>query len=530
MKFVKKTNVTGVLIHLDLENLKLPVPEGLDLEPLLDFKSKTYSPINRKGDKDGFEIVFGLVHKFINGLSEKEQINYAATLVMCNYKILSVLGVKDDSEDKWTEDPNFGNTLLKLENELNDLINELDISIDLFNKLRAFAEQNIKLPDMTGVGERGQDSKEMTFYADELYGLAAISLLGKLLCPVFAQFIEHAKRYISSDLKELHCVVLLKSVLNNRCAVLNQKLLHYITKIAGAPKETEYSKTYNGFTATMLVQRAYAQVMIKRLVTLNISEEESNIIKYVYVCVRSVASNGVGGSGKPTIKPLAMPDDAGGLGGDGDGNTSNLEAESNVSSKTADCPIIIAEAVRQCRESFILDAELDINDLISLEDYYKAYHIVLTPINSYLCGLLFGNYILGAKSVELLDYDSLVTLVSLMQLWMIKNGYNDLVLLVSALPTDNNKSRPVGEDATLVSNYKNSYEYSNCCDRFNLIFDKLSWDNGLVEIVKEITGKVYLYNAAPKVWEMLGQENRNNNPVVTPVTTARSICSIALEV
>ena len=129
---------------------------------------------------------------------------------MCNYKILSVLGVKDDSEDKWTEDPNFGNTLLKLENELNDLINELDISIDLFNKLRAFAEQNIKLPDMTGVGERGQDSKEMTFYADELYGLAAISLLGKLLCTVFAQFIEHAKRYIVQFLIRSYCITLLR--------------------------------------------------------------------------------------------------------------------------------------------------------------------------------------------------------------------------------------------------------------------------------------------------------------------------------
>lgn len=530
MKFVKKADVTGVLIHLDLEDLKLDIPEGFNLEPLLDFKSKTYSPINRKGSKDGFNIVFGLVHKFLDTLSKQDQKEYAATLVMCNYRILSVLGVKDDSEDKLAEDPNFGSNLLKLENELNELINNLDLRIDLFNKLRAFAEQNIKLPDMTGVGERGQDTKEMTFYADELYGLAAISLLGKSLCPIFAQFIEHVKRYISSDLKELHCVVLLKSILNNRCPTLNQKLLHYIITIAGAPKDTEYSKTYNGFTATMLTQRAYAQVMIKRLVTLDISEEESNIIKYVYVCIKSVASNGVGGSGKPTIKPLSMPDDVGGLGGDGDGNTSNLEAESNVSNKTADSPIIIAEAVRQCREKFLDEFELDAADLQSLEDYYKAYHIVLTPINSYLCGLLFGDYILGAKSVQLLDYNSLVTLVSLMQLWMVKNGYADLVPLVSAVPTGNNKLRPVGDDAMLANNYKNSYEYNNCCDRFNLIFDKLSWDNGLTEIVKEITNKVYLYNAAPRIWELLGQENHNNNPLATPVTTAKLICSLALEV
>ena len=177
MKFEKKIDSsTGkALIYLNLEGLKLKNLQ-FDYEPLLYFKVETYDALRASKTEKSWNDVFGVVHDFLNTLSKEHQSKFATLIIFMHYKIDSIIGPTHEIK---------GSDLINLESDLSLLIAQFVSETKLAEKLIAFVTKNIHVKIGENVGERPQDTEEMTFYYSDAIALTGLVLLCKMLTPVF---------------------------------------------------------------------------------------------------------------------------------------------------------------------------------------------------------------------------------------------------------------------------------------------------------------------------------------------------------
>ena len=524
MKFEKKINEsTGkALIYLNLEGLKL---ENLqfDYEPLLYFKVETYDALRASKTDKSWNDVFGVVHEFLNTLSKENQIKFATLIIFMHYKIGSTIGSVDVIK---------GDQLLQLESDLSMLIAQFVSETKLADKLTNFVSKNIHVRIGENVGERPQDTEEMTFYHQEAVVLTGLVLLCKMLTPVFGIFLEALKRATDGTHKEIHCLSLLRDTFANDYETISNKLINYIanrvTKIL--KRRIKLNHTCNGLTLSLIIQQISAQIIVRRFVSVSLTDrEKNNLITYVDTCAAQAALTQFSGSAfKININPIKDPRESTTAGGD-DGNVSALESQSQVSDKTADIPILITESVHQTRNKFIRDYEMDEEIVIAAESYYLMHPVGLNVVNSYILGVLFGDYICGAKSIELVENEGLATLIAIGQIYLISQDYADIAVLLSLVSANKPKTAQTSSDVSLRSAWRNNFEYKNCDQKFNIQVNDLKWSTALEKIVTEITSDVKLYQIAPSIWDYLKEPSHNGEVYDAPEDLLRHICGFLLQ-
>lgn len=526
MRFEKREDANHrSYVYFNLEGLKLSaLPEGLrdeDLEQLLSFRIETYQSLRKNSSDFKWDVVFGTVHQFLQTLTEDEQREFANMLVTMHYYIICTL-LKDEPSNQ---------EILDLENWLSAALAQFDEDINLMDRLVRFTEERIPIQSFERVGERAQDSVEMTFYRPDVVNLTAVAVLCKLMTPILGIFIESCKKLMDNSLKEIHCVTILRDILNNRCRALADKLNFFITKISKQVlSKIGLSHIYNGFTANLIIQSIYAGMLTRRFIVVDLYKPSGNLITYVTSCVRAAAKTQFAsgnGNGRPAVSLMAPPTER--IGTD-DGNLSSLESESRTSAKTADFPFLIKAAVIELKPRFCSEYELDEQMVDAASQYYTINHPFLTPINSYILGILFGGYLCGAKSIEALHADSLCTLIPVAQAYFIQQGYNDLVHVISATPTGQFRPLLTGNDTQLRSTWGNSFDYQNCSRKFDWCVDNLKWDAGLEKLVNNITSERYYINTAPQFWDELQQPSQNGEELIVPETLAQSICHLIMQI
>lgn len=526
MKFVKKIGSDNktVSVYLDLEGLDIPVPDALKehgLEDLKHFRISTYQSLGANRGEAEWEVVFGATHAIINGFTDDQRREYACMLIYMHYLIRSVMG---------NSEPLEGRAMLELEDQLAALLDKFDRIVDLYPKLIQYTEEHIDIQSFERVGERPQDSVAMTFYRDDVVELTAVGLLCKMLTPIFGVFIEYTRNRLDNSLKDSHCVAILKTVLDRRCARLVKKLDYFITRIAKQILgKLNLSHWYHGYTAGTIGFNIYSAILVRRFVVVDLFRKEGNLITYVTSCIRSVAksqSSGGGGSNKMAVSPLIPPTDRG---GSDDGNLSGLESESRSSTKTADYLFLVKAAVHELKPRFILENELDESLIDQAIAYYSVNPIALTPINSYILGTLFGPYMCGAKSIEAVHSDALAILVPIAQAYFIQQGYQDLVHAISANPTGQMRAVFPGSASQLRATWNSSFDYQNCNRKFTWIVSDLRWDTGLEKMVSTITEERYTYNTAPGIWEVMHQPSLNGSELSVPENLAAVTCHLIMQ-
>lgn len=519
MRFVKQVNeFDKASVYLDLQGLQIPNVNTEDIDPLCHFRIDTYMVLKSGASDFSWNAVFGPVHSFLDTLSKSEQADYASMIIGMHYRIIEVLGHQQQIE---------GVALTNLEAELSMMLAGFDQKIHLFDKLLDFTETHIPIQSFAGVGERAQDSVEMTFYRDDVVKLTAVVVLCKMMTVIFGIFIESCKKRMDNLYKELHCSAILKNILENNCRALVEKLLYFISRISKPMlNRVNLTHLYNGFTFNMIIQHIYAFLLTRRSVAVDLFKPDSNLMKYCTSCIRASATTQFSSNGfKMAVSELETPDSKEHSSED-DGNISTLETESRSSAKTADYQVLVKSAVVQLINNYPAEYELDPEIIKKAQDFYEFNHVQLTPANSYLMCTLFGDYLGGAHSIEMLDAVSVNKLVPVLQAYLFSHGYPDLVHLVSAVPTDQLKGFLTGSDTQLKATWNSSFEYKNCEEIFPFFVNELKWDTGLKLIMEEYTTKQYLYNTAPCLWEKLGDTVHNNEIFQTPETICRSICSL----
>lgn len=522
MKFVKKIDDMGkAYIYMDLEGLTIPgLPPELDIAPLLEFHIDTYKVLKASESPIAWERVFGTTHGLLKTFTDDEKAKFASMIVLMHWMIVDSLGMIDEID---------GATLSDLEDNLAMLLAKFDSEVNLAERLIEYVEENIPIQSFAGVGERAQDSQEMTWYRPDVVKLTALTLLCKLMTPIFGLLIETCKKRIDTALKEIHCVVILKDIIANKFSDLNHKFMYFITNIVKPSISNKVGLThvYNGYTFNMIVQHICAQMIARRFIAVDLFAPGGNLVTYMTSCARAAVSSQFVSSGfKTAVNEILHPSE---FASEEDGNVSNLETESRSSSRTADYVLEVEAAVVQTRKVFVTNHELDREEIEAAEDFYAINHIALTPLNDFLVGIIFGPYLCGAKTVELLNMKDLASLIAMMQAYLIQQGFIDLAHAVSARPSGQLKPILTGSDTQLRSCWNNSVEYKQCADKYPFVVDKITCDTALKKIIENITTEVMTYNTAPVYWEALDQKIANGDTFVVPETLARSICTLILQ-
>lgn len=536
MRFCKQTDErTGKsYAYLNLEGV---MPEALasipkeQLDELLSFRVSTYQRLRTNSSMLEWEIVFGVVHRVLQTFTDEEKARYATTIVVMHHKVLQVLG----NPDTLPTPPE----LTQMENDLAHMWADFDRSFEtpdnpagLWGRLVAYTSDNVPIRMDPHVGERPQDSEAMTFYQPDVIKLTAVAIMCKLLTPIFGVMCTYYPRVMDSIYKELHCSVVMREVLIHRCPQLREKLQNYIANNArNSTRATEnLTREYNGLTATMINLIIYAAVLVRRFITADLYNDTGNLMTFVNSCIRDAAKtqsqqggSSKGGNGKITINPITPTIERSG-GGD-DGNLSSLEDDTQTSSKTADFPFLIKAAVHELIPRFTMEHELDLSILAQAKEYYLYHHLSLTPINTYVLGLVFGSYLCGAKSVEAIGAESLAELIPVLQLFLIKQNYLCLAEAVSLTPTGVIRQLPTGNDQLLRNQWSSTLEYRNCNSRYEWNINNTSWDSALKNIVEEdITKYRYAVNTAPVFAEMLPHGQPVGQEYLVAPDLAREIC------
>ena len=540
MRFVKKLDSVGkAYIYLDLEGLKLPnLPANMSdalLERLLMFRTDTYVNLRAEKTPLEWEMAFGVVHSFLNKLSDDEKIQYASLLILAHEKIIANLST-EQGDDKFTSPNPFKDTtgetlnsklILELETWLSHMIDQFAIKLNLMPRLIEFVENDVKVQSFKGAGERPQDSIEMTFYCDDVVKLTAVVVLCKLLTPIFAVFMDACKRRMDNSLKESHCVAILKDVLHNNCQPLMEKLANFITRSAKPSSQTvEAAHLYNGVSFNRAITSVYSEMLVRRFVSADLLKPNGNLMTYVTACVRAAFSNKYSKLNRNGAAPLQSAKEK--TAGD-DGNLSDMEIESRSSSQTADYPLIIRLAIEELKKRFVSEHDLNTEAIEAATLYYSTdtHRVELTYLNAYLLGILFGDYLGGAKTVDSLDYKNLSEIIPIMQVYLIQQGYAELAHLVSARP-GGQKTNLSGSEVQLKSSWDSSEAYVKCSERFPYQVGELRWDTQLEAAITHLCEVNYLYNSAPAIWELLGQDLANTQLVTCSAGLASNICQLIL--
>lgn len=516
MRFVRKLHPSNgqFSVYLDMEGLTLPIPklegststieeDNNNLDTFCYFKISTFDilrPKKEDGD-DFFDDVFRPIHVFFDRCNHEEKIALATMYLNMHFDILDKLRVTEDVQT------NISDVTSKLSLYLADV----DKRIDIVGKLRAIVDETIPVPMFNNIGDRPQDSEEMTFHRESVLELATVVLLSKLMTPIFGVFIERCKKKMDTSLKELHTVGILKDIFENRFRNIVLKLKNFLFNLIKPHVKDEIKYVYHGYTLFLVVEQIFAAIVVRRFVNVNLHQPNCNIMTYITACARSAitSTTSTASSHKSSVGEIKKPEE---LHGD-DGNTSILEVESRRSVRTADQLGLVDLATECAIRSFLQEYEVPRKDYEEAVNYYLENPSPLTPIGVYLLCTYFGKALGGAGSIASMSVKSSTKLIAVMQIILIKLGYPELVHILTVRKALFNKIIPTQVDNMIRATWNNTYEYRNVSQRFPYSIVDLRWDTKLKEIVEYITVNNHYRNTAPIICAMMGETDAGNEQI-----------------
>lgn len=534
MEFVRRLDNLGKsCIYLELDGLLLgvrdyyaPGESALNdneakalmerVSPFLMFRVDTYSALKppKKGRIDQWNCVFGSINQFLQQLTPDQQRILAETMINLHHDITDQMAFGADLRSH----------LVQLTVNYSKQIAEMDKKIDLFPKLWTYAEANIPLPNLDNLKNlRVQDTEEMTFYRNDHIGMITIGLLAKLLCPILGVFIEHCKKQIDMNLKDLHCASLLRDILDHRCPKLVKKFQNFCLKITTPNIKDNIKYIVNGLTVELVAQHQFAKCLVRNLVVIDFFRKDGNVMTYLTSSIRaSTRTAPASGKDRTAIEELHGPQESQLV---DEGNVTTLECGSRISIKTVDYPALVKHASKVLVENTLNEEIVDRDLYQEVVSFYKRSIPHMTPINTYLLGITYGYALGGAKGIGMLNAENSIALAALLQIKLATHqGYEDLAIASTIQTTMTAKAYQTHKDGQLKAAWNTSPEYRNCANRFQLTIGPLSWDSQLKTVVDWLLISNCTINLAPPIQELLGLPDRNGQLYDYPLKLIPDIC------
>lgn len=414
-----------------------------------------------------------------------------------------------------------------LGNELYDLA----IECDLASKLIYFAGHaelsHIPIPDLAYAGSRAHDVVAYTFREPEYIVVLAISILSKMLCPIWGDLIYRTTRKIDNLMKETYCLNVIQPILSTpQFRDVSKKLFDYVanivnTAMAGSYPHAEFTSSYSGFSRERFHQFVHATILVKRYVSFDLYDEScraasrsGNIMTWTASCARHAFTSSLNALNKKchVMRRMDISDTHERGGGDDESNVSVLEYSSRVSHTTVDVPVLIRHGVRMAIRTLCREYGISERDFVQAKLYYEQYPIQVSIVNKILVGALLGNRLGGAHSIQYLDILEYQQLVIITQIFtMMRTGTMDLMYLLSSttpeMPKSHTTTSPSASIDTIIHLTKNEMPgYKACRKAFSYAIDNVSIESVMNRVHEYIT-RFHHYHNTPPILSMMMDES-----------------------
>ena len=405
-------------------------------------------------------------------------------------------------------------SIVSVTTNLGNMFYDLAMTIDLIPKVLIYVQGNTEIPkpDFSYAGGNiGRDRPELTFCENndltEYYAILAITIICKMLCPLWGDMIERTVGDTGNMIKETLCLPIIEPILAlDAFRAVSEKIYRCISNIV----DNEIKNTYaNGqFTATVggvsrdrFCHIINAQLIVKKLVTVDLYKEDGNLVIWIHTCAKKTYNSLQQTLNRrcqivPRIDISNTPD-----WGD-DHGVSVLEYGSHTTNVTADIPGLLRFSVRNAITRLRKMFQVPENEFRMAMTYYNLDMIDVTIFNKVLVGLFVGEEIGGAQGLKYLDLTLYMELVVIVQIY-IANTYNapSIVHLLTAKTPE--EIKPVAKLSTINMligmNTKHSPDYQACVRAFPHTIDKVGVSTVLARIQDFIVTHHHFYNTAPIV-------------------------------
>lgn len=502
--------------ELDVEHSDTELKALLDkTKDLFVFKISTYVKLNPSRGDDGWNVIFASVNAFMNTLSSNDKTELATCIGLMHGRINNYF------------QECHGN-MFDLEQFIGDLGSYLDLldrNINLCDKLRTYVVGNMPIGLFEGAGKRAQDSAELTFHPPEVIDLMTITLLCKMLCPMFSTMMKNLSQHIDSKLKEIQCANIFSRLFNRKYRLLIAKLDYYIEHTVNQVTETSLSSLMHGYNSFNLTLYLKSQLLIRQFVNVDLSIRDGNLMTYIIVSVKRAIRTVYSTINKlPTYsrKPITTKHED-------DGNTAQIEIDSMTSRKMSDTRMLISVAVEHTRKYLNLYG-IDPEDYDAVLAYYGKHPITPTPINQMLCSMFFSDDLGGGRGILYLKSPEYTKLVALLQmiLFQLDTNYQMLAHAMTMQQSSDQGVSSTINDGQFRLNIGATDVYRRCKQRLEASPFGASgkdWDNYIQELTNKLLLTGYVYNTAPWLWDWLDQDNLNGKLIEPQEITIVAICS-----
>lgn len=515
--------------YAELDISDLDIENKDQLRPFLMFPIKSYNKLNAVKNTEHlinkeWQYVFEYPSAFLNTLSKHDKEQIAKTFVLMHKEI-----------DKYQEEDNVLKTNTMIKN-IAMWLGALDKEINLCAKMKDYVYGYIPVGIMKDAGTRPQDRPETTFTAPEVMLVATITLLCKMLCPVYSAIMLATDKFMSSDskestnrtlagVKESLCSCILTDIINAHAEVnpadglplkeVTEKLKNYLEHTTKqSHREDKDSNLVYGYDVHTLAYNLYCTLLVRRLVTVNLARSDSNLMSYIVVCARRSV---MGVMGQVAANAPTMPRTPIAAESDDDGNIARLETDSLTSRKTADVESLITVAVKPTIEKVMYLNEINEEEYSSCLQYYQSHPLSPNTINVQLNSLLYGREFDGCVGIKMLKFPEFSKITVLTQMILLQRAqdpaYRALAHLVTARPRVGATSAAAELNGNNVwLQVSSSHEFRQCLLKFQnstVTSKNKIWENHIRNIIKDITENHYEYNTAPYLWNWMEEDNLN---------------------
>jgi len=422
----------------------------------------------------------------------------------------------------------IGDLLIELSNSKNS-------NMSLPTRLITFVkESGIPVPNLDKAMTEPHHTNSLTFKYVDYVNVIAISVLCKMICPIWGEIIHKTTSFISSDMKEIYCIKILDKLLRtSELDTIDSKFTNYLDNIINRRDNNDRSKftaSISGYSPVRVRKFIYATMLVKKLINIDLLKDDSDVMKYIDTCTKSSFSalSMTVNRGNNVMSRTELTESSG---GDEESNTTHLEHSSKVSQIPADIPIIIEYGVNCHIEAVCKNYNISFDMFRDAVNYYRNNIVQVNSFNTTIAGLIIGPIIGGAKGLQYLNADTFCKLIVVTQIYLALSGKSALVnLLTCNTPNDKKDSALSTVGNRINMSYNQTIEYRNCIASFpNSI-----GDNSFVNVINSLKDFIILYdhkyNTAPMLFKLINQDIENGEDVYYDDEVVRDICRIILQV
>ena len=523
MRYVKSTmSLNGadtVVCKLDYEGIDLQRNDDIAKDPdAACFLIETYKKLSTENPipgEDPWDAAFGPVNMILSVMEEKDQRAFVNFFI--DAKVLINSSFVETSEQ-----------LDRLTKKLESSFYYLDREIKLREYLNTFVKAgHIVFPDLSNIGARAHDKPEFTFGYDEYIYLTEISLVCKMLAPLWGEIIYRTKHITNTNFKETQCCTIMYSYLMSYGSLID-KFTNYIYNSVKEPKSVNESgdvtRGFNGYTSNNTVLYVFGTMCVKKFVNIDLRKDICNIMTYVNTCTKMTTQTqrvNMQGKNRASLRHDYTKDD---------GNSSALENVSFSTRYTADIPGIVEHALDQTIAKLLVSHKLSKSTYETMLKFYRRNPISLTSLNHYIVATTFGHSIGGGGGFRLLNATAYSKAIAFIQLMMVSKGYpSELAHLLSIVETQTEQSGDNNRiNVGMRFNMTSSEEYRNCKNMFTQKIGTIQWDSCIVDIINTITTYESYHSSPPVLWLAYDEEDRNGTLAQYSEHLVRHICSYIL--